>query len=113
MSYCRWLNGSSIYLYGDIHYNGICCFACELDDAPHNESGHVILKTYSDAINHMEEHRHNGDRAPYKRVIEQLKEEQLEEGDTIDYSNIIEDSRTESVRRNYIWKPLKSQFRWI
>lgn len=112
MSYCRWLYGSKIYLYRDIHYNGICCFFCKLDDEHHNEDGHVILKTYSDAIKHMRNHRHAGHHAPYKRVIEQLKKEQIEEGDIIDYSDIIDDEKAMSIHDNYIWKPLKSQFRW-
>jgi len=112
MSYCRWINGSDIYLYGDIQYNGICCFACELEDEHHNEDGHVILKTYTDAINHMKLHRKSGHRAPYKRVIEHLTEEMIDEGDNIDYSNIVENSRLRYIHDNYIYEPLKSQFRW-
>ncbi len=125
MSYCRKGESSDIYLYGDVSYNGICCMWCclkdklhivgEIKDEIYNKeviAQNVILKTYSDAIKHMEEHHYTGDRAPYKRVIKQLKEDQLKEGDIIDYSDIIEDSRRESVRDNYIWKPMKSQFRW-
>ena len=128
MSYCRWFEGD-IYLYGDVSYNAICCMWCCLKDKEHTngelhiqhskldgykniECCNVVLHTYSDAIKHMEEHRHVGDRAPYKRVIEHLKEDQLKEGDIIDYSDIIEDSRRESVRDNYIWNPMKTQFRW-
>ncbi len=125
MSYCRKFDGSDIYLYGDMHYNGICCMWCCLKDKTHIEgeikdeifkgeviAQNVILKTYSDAISHMEEHRHTGDRAPYKRVIEKLKKDQAKEGDVIDYSSIREDMDAESKRDNYIWNPLRGQFRW-
>ncbi len=125
MSYCRKFNGSDIYLYGDISHNGIVCMWCCLKDKSHIVgevidvifrgeviAQNVILRTYGDAIKHMEEHRHAGDAAPYRRAIERLKEEQAKEGDLIDYSSIIEDAKAESKKDNYIWSPLKGQFRW-
>ncbi len=115
MSYCRWMSGD-IYLYGDISYNGIVCMCCCLEDKSHIDGEirgyNVIFRTYSSAIKHMEDHRHAGDRAPYKRAIEYLKEDQAKDGDIIDYSDIRAEMAAESVQYNYINQPLKGQFRW-
>ena len=126
MSYCRKGESSDIYLYGDISCNAVVCMWCCLKDKEHivgevnNEvykgeiiAQNVILRTYTDAIKHVEEHRHAGDRVPYRRVLEHLKEDMELEGNIIDYSDIVANAHAESKHDNYISKPLRSQFRWV
>lgn len=72
MSYCRFGDGSDIYLY--LHFFGYyCCCACSLDD-----KSNVKMASPIEAIQHLEEHERAGDHVP-KHAYERLQQEIIEE----------------------------------
>ena len=78
MSYCRWIGDSDVYVFSydcqDEYYCepkgvGILCCACSL-----NNDESLLCKTKEEMIEHLIEHRKNGERVP-QYAIDMLKAE--------------------------------------
>lgn len=81
MSYCRFGNDSSVYIYPHAH-GYIVCGYCRLE----KNFGDVLFHNYSDAIDHLQEHKKMGGKVP-KYALDELKKERNELGDEIDEEN--------------------------
>lgn len=75
MAYCRWIDGGQVYMYSSMDSDIRCC-ECLLYG---NDPGRTRFKTYSAAIEHLEEHRTEGPKF-HRQAIGRLKRDAVAEG---------------------------------
>lgn len=73
MSYCRWGEDSDVYVIGE--GDCLCCCACGIGIS-------VRFKTRTQMIEHLEQHRKDGDKVP-QYAIERLFDEIKTKGNEV------------------------------
>jgi hypothetical protein len=72
MSYCRWGEGSDVYVYLDVNGH-LCCCGCQLNEGWYYDSTRQMLA-------HLEEHKKAGHLVP-EYAAEGLREDELDNDD--------------------------------